>query len=67
LIEATGEEMITGMTVTVMIGITNITKTMVTEKGEVMIKADTTMPGMTMIGTTTMTTDENINDLPRMV
>ena len=67
MIEATGEELITGMTVTVMIDITNITKTMVTEKGEVMIKADTTMPGMTMIGTTTMTTEENINDLPRMV
>ena len=61
MIEATGEEMITGMTVTVMIGITNITKTMVTEKGEVMIKADTTMPGMTI-----MITEEDISNLPKM-
>jgi hypothetical protein len=62
----TEEEMIAGMIVTVMIVITNITKTMVTAKAEVMIKADTTMPGMTMTGTTTMIIEEDINNLPRM-
>jgi hypothetical protein len=68
---ATGEEMIAGMIVTVMIVITNITKTTVTAKAKVMIKADTTMPGMTTTGTimtgmTTMITEEDINNLPRM-